>query len=110
MINDLSIYRLNDDRELDSFFYRDPVKFLRFQRDVFNMLDGLIPGDRINVIDVCKPTSIEVFIKVVCQYILMHQRDGLDKSHIEFSDDYRQIYRRPGTPNIKHHWNHFYSK
>ena len=86
------------------------VKFLQFQCDVYNMLDGLVPGERINVIDVCKPTSVEVFIKVVCRYILNHQNDGFTKSHIEFSADYRQIYRRPGMPETYRHWNHFYSK
>lgn len=110
MINDLSKYRLNDDRELDRFSSKDPVRFLQFQCDVYNMLDGLVPGERINVIDVCKPTSVEVFIKVVCRYILNHQNDGFTKSHIEFSEDYRQIYRRPGMPETKPHWNHFYSK
>lgn len=108
MLNNLSRYRLNTDSELDQY-RQDLHKFVRFQGEVYNMLDGLAIGDSINVCDVVKPDSIDVFIKVVCLYILLHQQDDISKSRIEFSEDYRKIYRRPGFTRPNHHDKHFYS-
>ena len=108
MSNDLSKYRLNADSELD-VYRQDLHKFVLFQCDVYNMLDGLAIGDSINVCDVVVPESLDVFIKVVCLYILLHQYDGFDVAKIEFSDDYRKIYRRPGFTR-QTRYKHFYSK
>lgn len=69
---------------------------------MYNLLDGLAIGDTINVCDVVVPDSLDVFIKVVCKYILLHQQDDESKSRIEFSDDYRKIYRRPGFVKPNH--------
>lgn len=109
MSNDLSKYRLNDDAELD--IYRvDMARFIRFQADVYNMLDGLAVGDTINVCDVVVPESLDVFIKVVCKYILLHQRDGIEADKVEFSEDYRKIFRRPGYIKPRRLDRHFYSR
>lgn len=109
MLNDLSRYRLNADTELDKY-RKDLHKFVRFQGEVYNMLDGLAIGGTINVCDVVVPDSLDVFIKVVCKYILLHQQDDESKSRIEFSDDYRKIYRRPGFNKPNHLDKHFYSR
>ena len=108
MLNDLSKYRLNADSELDPF-RRNLHKFIRFQTEVYNMLDGLAEGDTINVCDVVMPESIEVFIKVVCLYIILHQHDDESMSRVEFSTDYRKIYRRPGYVKPARYINHFHS-
>lgn len=109
MNNDLSKYRLNDDSELD-VYRKDIVRFVQFQEEVYNMLDGLAPGDTINVCEVVVPESIDVFIKVVCQYIYYHQHDDISMDKIEFSADYRKIYRRSGYVKPVHLSRHFYSK
>lgn len=109
MNNDLLKYRLNDDSELD-VYRKDMVRFVQFQEEVYNMLDGLAPGDTINVCEVVVPESIDVFIKVVCQYIYYHQHDDISMDKIEFSADYRKIYRRPGYVKPVHLSRHFYSK
>lgn len=108
MSNDLSSYRLNADSELDEY-RQDLHKFVLFQRDVYNMLDGLAVGDSITVCDVVVPESLDVFIKVVCLYILLHQYDGFEAAKVEFTSDFRRIYRRPGfVRQIR--YKHFYSK
>lgn len=109
MLNDLSRYRLNADSDLDEY-RKDLRKFVHFQGEVYNLLDGLAIGDTINVCDVVVPDSLDVFIKVVCKYILLHQQDDESKSRIEFSDDYRKIYRRPGFVKPNHLDRHFYSR
>lgn len=108
MIN-LKKYRLNQDSELDKFRDPDPERFYRFQSKVYTLLDSLGIGDKIDIEEKINPASYEVFVKVVCAYILMHRVDGLSASFIEFSEDYAYIYRRPGY-TAPHHKTHFYSR
>lgn len=44
MLNDLSRYRLNADSDLDEY-RKDLHKFVHFQGEVYNLLDGLAIGD-----------------------------------------------------------------
>lgn len=109
MINDLSKYRLNDESELDRYMKENPSRLVEFMAKVYNMLDRIEVGESVVVLDICRPESLDVFIKCVCKYILIHQGDGMEHSFIEFSEDYRRIYRRPGIPEFKHLPKTFYS-
>lgn len=106
---DFKQYRLNQDSELDKFRNPDPERFIRFQFKVYTLLDSLEMGDKIDIVNKITPESYEVFIKVVCLYILMHRGDPIEKSYIEFSEDYTMIYRKKGfeMPQRK---SHFYNR
>lgn len=108
-MTDYRQYRLNSEAELDEFRLPDPSRFLRFQVQVYLMLSRLEVGGILKVSDAATPSSIPVFIKIVCMYILTERTSSRpEDSYIEFSEDYQVIYRRPGIviPSRKPH---FYS-
>lgn len=110
MEDNLSKYRLNEEAELDRFRSPDPKRFFRFQLKVYTLLDNICVNGAIDVTDAATPESIEVFIKVVCLYILMERRCSKpEDSYIEFSSDYRQILRKPGFKQACRK-PHFYSR
>ncbi|WP_321517456.1 hypothetical protein [uncultured Bacteroides sp.] len=92
---DLSIYRLNSISELDEFIKLNPSRFWAFQDEVYAILNSISEGAVINVSDIVKEKSYEVFIKTVCEYIIEENNQiELGSPHIEFRDEfYNQITR-----------------
>ena len=106
-MTDYSSHRLNDDSEL-KIYMADMPRYLKFVRRVYALLDALAIGEGLEVAHVVKPENLDVFIKVVCCYII-HMNPIRKDSFIEFNKEYTIIIRRPNIVFPPHRFN-FYDK
>lgn len=95
---DLSCYQLKSRNELKKWLNEDCERTMIFYRRVYTLLDELKPGVSIHIPDICKESSYELLIKMVCLYILeCSNYPGFTcfSSYIEFSLDFCTIKRVP---------------
>ena len=102
-----SCYRLNDESEL-SKYQKDLTRYNKFLNRVFSFLDSLVDGETVDVQNITDETTIEIFIKVVCLYILYRNPTSYEDSYIIFSTDYSKILRVPGFKKVQRYHNNFY--
>lgn len=87
-MKDLSLYRLNNYSELQTFLSENDNKTFHAYRElVYVRMNSLKPGHSFKIRSKVKEENFELFIKTVCLYIL----ESADKCNIIFSDDYEII-------------------
>lgn len=93
-------------QEVMPVYHSDPERFLRFYHAVYLKLATLPVGGCIVIDKACKPQNIELFMKTASLCIIeeVNRKEAAD-DFLEFSDDKRTIYRKPGwmphKPRIK---------
>lgn len=84
-------------QEIMPIYHSDPERFLRFYHAVYLKLATLPIGGHIVIDKICKPQHIELFKKVTSLCIIEElNRKEVTDDLLEFSDDKKVIYRRPG--------------
>lgn len=95
---DLSVYALKSREEVYVWLRQDPDRTIAFYNKVSVLLAELPEGNSLYIPDICKESSFEMFIKMVCLYIL-ECRSYPDfteySSFIDFSADFCTIKRIP---------------
>ena len=107
-MTDYSTHRLNDDSELLPYM-EDMPRYISFVNRVYNLLNSLEIGEGLSVDKVVKPENLDVFIKVVCCYIL-HENPFRPDSYIEFNTEYTIITRVPAFQMPHRYQNLFHEK
>lgn len=88
METDYSIYRLNDEKELD--IYRKQfgeTAYREYLERLYNYIVNMKPGDKFRIDDLVKEQNRDLFIKLLCLFIWMHGTNTF-----LFSNDFRWFY------------------
>ncbi|MDR1116614.1 MAG: hypothetical protein LBL33_10820 [Tannerella sp.] len=81
-------YRLNDYSFIGEYERRMGTEYFRkYRDDVYIHLAKMNPGDRFSVEILVKKENLDLFIKLVCLFILEGNPD------YEFTDDYKNVKR-----------------
>lgn len=84
----LAKYRLNSLAEIEALRLKiGQKKFITYQATVYKLLRDMQPGNVFSIPDKVKPANQDVFIKVVCLYMLETAGD----CNVILSDDYTRI-------------------
>lgn len=97
--------------EVLPLFREDPDRFMPFYRAVNNLLASIPEGGVLRIADHCKPSSIDLFVKIATLHIMedmMHCEDPY-AGGLEFSEDYSEIKHSPRFIPAKP-WKHPRSK
>lgn len=83
-------YKLISMKELDAIAQEDPERMKAYFNRVYRYLSRMKVGVWVKVDDVAAAGTVEVFIKVVCRYIISCYRSRA-ALQVEFSDDYTEF-------------------
>lgn len=87
---DYSTYKLTSEKEIDTMYQQDPERVMAYFNRVYRYLSRMKVGVWVKVDDVAAAGTVEVFIKVVCRYIISGYRSHSARQ-VEFSDDYTEF-------------------